>query len=269
MKLSTSCKLIVTLIFVIVLPFKTIQANITNTYEFRKTGNTAGQTSPLLDFSVDVLTAGLLEMQYFVNVTNDNIPGRHCSDVRLHILIDNSTVFTTDWLGYQGRVPALPLDTGLINLGPVTPGLHTLTLSPEGRVSGCNQGLLWGWGGTLKITTIPVQSAITVDIYPNRTPNRVFLSRNYTLYVSVLGSETFDVTTLNSSTVKFGKTGTEASPMRAPLIRDLNGDCYLDAMYGFMTYDCGFALGDTQGWLKGSTASGIPVEGSDSVLVYP
>jgi hypothetical protein len=111
--------------------------------------------------------------------------------------------------------------------------------------------------------------AVDIDIYPNRTPNRVFLSRNYTLYVAVLGGADFDVTTLNSSTVKFGKTGTEASPMRPPMIRDLNGDGKPDAMYGFRTFDCNFALGDMQGWLKGSTASGTPVEGSDSVLVLP
>jgi hypothetical protein len=120
-------------------------------------------------------------------------------------------------------------------------------------------------------TTVDVIStvAINIDIYPNRVPNRVFLSRNYTLYVAVLGSANFDVTTLNSSTVKFGKTGTEASPVRAPLIRDLNGDGYLDAMYGFMTFDCGFALGDTNGILKGKMNNGTDVEGSDSVLVYP
>ena len=115
------------------------------------------------------------------------------------------------------------------------------------------------------IATIP----INIDIYPNRVPNRVFLSRNYTLYVAVLGSANFDVSNLNSATVKFGKIGTEASPVRAPLIRDLNHDGYLDAMYGFRTFDCGFALGDTQGLLKGSTASGTDVKGSDSVLVLP
>lgn len=120
-------------------------------------------------------------------------------------------------------------------------------------------------------TTVTVIStvAINIDIYPNRVPNRVILSRNYTLYVAVLGSANFDVATINSSTVKFGKTGTEASPIRAPLIRDLNADGFADAMYGFMTNNCGFALSDTQGILKGSTASGTDVEGSDSVLVLP
>ncbi|MHC4356408.1 MAG: PKD domain-containing protein, partial [Planctomycetota bacterium] len=110
---------------------------------------------------------------------------------------------------------------------------------------------------------------IGIDIYPNRVPNRVMLSRNYTLYVAALGSATFDATSLNSATVKFGKTGTEASPVRAPLIRDLNGDGYLDAMYGFMTNSCGFALGDTEGILTGKLQDGTDAVGTDSVLVMP
>jgi len=84
-----------------------------------------------------------------------------------------------------------------------------------------------------------------------------------------LGSTSFDATTIDSLSVLFGRTGTEANPVRAPIIRDLNGDGLLDAMYGFPTFDCGFQLGDTEGWLTGFTLNGIPVDGSDSVLVSP
>jgi hypothetical protein len=167
-------------------------------------------------------------------------------------------------------------NVGWINFAPLG---NSVTIDYQGNFDG------WAWGENIgwihfqnpsipyKVQTawpvIPTVGSCGIDIYPNRTPNRVFLSRNYTLYVSVLGSDTFDVTTLNSSTVKFGKTGTEASPMRAPLIRDLNWDGFIDAMYGFRTFDCGFQLGDTEGWLKGYTVSGTLVEGSDSVLVLP
>jgi hypothetical protein len=115
----------------------------------------------------------------------------------------------------------------------------------------------------------PLLIEVTVDIYPNRVPNRVILNRNYTLYVAVLGSADFDVTNIDSSSVMFGRTGTEAGPVRAPMMRDLNGDGFLDAMYGFQTFDCGFQLGDTEGWLTGFTVDGTPIEGSDSVLVLP
>ena len=117
--------------------------------------------------------------------------------------------------------------------------------------------------------TVATTVSINIDIYPNRVPNRVLLSRNYTLYVAVLGSDTFNVTTLNSATVKFGKTGTESSPVRAPMLRDLNRDGKLDAMYGFRTFSCGFGAGDTTGILKGKLNNGTDAEGSDSVLVLP
>ena len=167
-------------------------------------------------------------------------------------------------------------NVGWINFAPLG---NSVTIDNQGNFDG------WAWGENIgwihfqnpsipyKVQTawpvIPTVVPINIDIYPNRTPNQVFLSRNYTLYVAVLGSADFDVTTLNSATVKFGKTGTEASPLRAPLLRDLNYDSFMDAMYGFRTFDCGFALGDTEGKLKGTTVSGIPVEGSDSVVVSP
>jgi parallel beta-helix repeat protein len=111
--------------------------------------------------------------------------------------------------------------------------------------------------------------AIGIDIYPNRTPNMVYLSKNYTISVVVFGSANFNVTTLNSSTVRFGRTGTEATPVRAPTIRDMNADGLPDAMYGFLTFKCGFQLGNTEGILTGSTTSGILIEGRDSVVVSP
>ncbi len=149
-----------------------------------------------------------------------------------------------------------------------TPGIYSFRVTAYDRVPLESSGTSVAYEFQLVI------EVINIDIYPNRTPNRVYLSRNYTLYVAVLGSDTFDVTFLNSATVKFGKTGTEASPMRAPMIRDLNGDGRPDAMYGFRTFGCDFAsdqIGDpdAKGLLKGSTASGTPVEGSDSVLVLP
>ena len=118
------------------------------------------------------------------------------------------------------------------------------------------------------MTVIRVTS-IDIDIYPNRTPNPVYLSRNYTIYVAVLGHADLDVTLVDPSSVRFGLTGTEARPVRAPTLRDLNRDGFVDAMYGFQTFDCGFQMGDNEGWLTGFTANEIPVVGSDSVLVSP
>ena len=115
--------------------------------------------------------------------------------------------------------------------------------------------------------TSPPSYEVGIDIYPNRTPNPVYLGTDYTIYVALLGAEEFAVTDVNSSTVRFGRTGTEASPVRAPAIRDINADGFDDALYGFLTFDCGFELGDTTGNLTGQIAGEIPIAGSDSVSV--
>jgi parallel beta-helix repeat protein len=114
-----------------------------------------------------------------------------------------------------------------------------------------------------------VVGKVDIDIYPNRTPNQVYRSRNYTLYVVVFGTAEFNVMDLDWTTVRFGRTGTEARAVRAPVLRDMNGDGILDALYGFMTFDCGFQLGDTEGVLTGKTTAGIDLIGRDSVVVSP
>jgi len=110
---------------------------------------------------------------------------------------------------------------------------------------------------------------LNIDVYPNRAVNQVYLSRNYTLYVVVFGTAQFNVMDLDWTTVRFGRTGTEARAVRAPLLRDMDGDGILDALYGFMTFDCGFRLGDTKGLLTGKFKNGTDASGEDSVFVSP
>ena len=92
--------------------------------------------------------------QYYVDI-DDDLTGAttaHCSDVKLHILLDGKEVHVTDWLGYEGRDPSLPLQTEKIMINKVPPGEHYVGLVPEGRVSGCNtQGYVLSWGGTLAV----------------------------------------------------------------------------------------------------------------------
>ncbi len=99
-------------------------------------------------FSVLVQTNSVLKIQYFV-------PTGHCSSARLNVFVDGTQVLTTGFLGWFGAPPpfnTLLLDTGLIDLGPVSAGSHTLSLKAEGQVSGCNSGSVVSWDGTLNIT---------------------------------------------------------------------------------------------------------------------
>ena len=103
-----------------------------------------------VDLPVRVLEqGGDVSFQYFVEIKDDLTPKiAHCSDVRLHVFLDGEKVLTTQWMGYDGRSPALPLQTNKITLHDVEKGGHDLVLVPEGRISGCNnEGFLFSWGG--------------------------------------------------------------------------------------------------------------------------
>jgi len=108
------------------------------TREFRVArggGTPDTQHSPQLDESVEFETAGELQMRF-------QVASRACSQIRLGVLVDNKLVKETMFFDE---------DTGMLNLGPVSPGKHTLTLRPEGRINGCNSGTLESWGGTLTL----------------------------------------------------------------------------------------------------------------------
>src|SRR5258705_6469286 len=96
---------------------------------------------PLL---VSVETGSVLQVQYTVRPT-------HCASVRVSFLVDGTLEATSDFLGWPGA-PApfsdLALGTGLVDLGPVSPGAHVVGVQAEGQVSGCNVGQLENWGGS-------------------------------------------------------------------------------------------------------------------------
>jgi hypothetical protein len=116
--------------------------------------------------------------------------------------------------------------------------------------------------------TIDSSHEMAIDIWPNRTPNPIYLSRPYTIYVAVLGSATFDATTLNPATVRFGKTGSEVAGF-GPFFFDINFDGKTDAFFGFPTIGSGIGLGDTQASVTATTFSGVCYEAADSIVVFP
>ena len=110
---------------------------------------TCTNTGQLCDppFSVSGETGSVLQVQYFVRST-------HCSSLRVHLFVDGTLKVTTGFLGWPGApspFAELPLDTGLVDLGPVAPGTHIISVQAEGQVSGCNSGQPSKWGGSLEV----------------------------------------------------------------------------------------------------------------------
>ena len=116
---------------------------------------TCTSTGQLCDppFSVSGEIGSVLQVQYFALST-------HCSSLRVHLFVDGTLKVTTGFLGWPGApspFAELPLDTGLVDLGPVSPGAHLISVQPEGQVSGCNVGKPFSWGGSLKVlTNVPI-----------------------------------------------------------------------------------------------------------------
>ena len=129
---------------------------------------TCTSTGQLCDppFSVSGEIGSVLQVQYFVRST-------HCSSLRVHLFVDGTLKVTTGFLGWPGApspFAELPLDTGLVDLGPVSPGAHLISVQAEGQVSGCNLDQPVSWGGSLKVLTNVPTSPLPTTVQPSDEP---------------------------------------------------------------------------------------------------
>ena len=176
----------------------------------------------------------------------------------------------------NGTEPSTPAWTKLNPTGALPLGryLHTAVFNPTTNrmtvfggtacVSGgactsssefSNLNDVWVLAGENRIVEIPV----AIDVEPGINPK----SRGVTP-VAILTTATFNAATVDSSTVRFGKTGTEASPAQVAL-EDVNGDGLMDMVLHFHTQQTGIVCGTTSASLTGKTLSGQAIKGSDPV----
>jgi len=106
--------------------------------------------------------------------------------------------------------------------------------------------------------------SVTVGVRPGSTNATINLSSQGRVPVAILTTADFDATTVNGATVRFGRTGTEASPTHWAL-EDVNGDGKLDIILMFPTQQTGIQPGDTQAVLMGRTRDGTPFRGFASI----
>jgi len=85
----------------------------------------------------------------------------------------------------------------------------------------------------------------------------------------LLGSDTFDVSAVDPSTVRFhpmGRCEQAAAPARYALT-DVNGDGYTDLILHFRTQEVGFQPEDTAACLHGYLSNGKHFCGHDTVII--
>lgn len=108
-----------------------------------------------------------------------------------------------------------------------------------------------------------------LDIEPGSDSNPINLAKEGVVPVAILHSSDLDpLIEVDEETLTFGRTGTEASPIRcSPEGEDVDQDGALDLVCHFETGQTGFQVGDTAGILRGHTLTGVPIEGRDVVRI--
>jgi len=113
---------------------------------------------------------------------------------------------------------------------------------------------------------------VTIDIKPGSYPNSINLGSNGNVPVAILGSPTFDVTTVNPYSISLAGAavnlkGKAQTPQAS--YEDVNGDGFMDLIVHVSTESLVVSEGDTEAILTGMTYDGIPISGKDSIRIVP
>jgi predicted alpha/beta superfamily hydrolase len=119
----------------------------------------------------------------------------------------------------------------------------------------------------------PSESAVPVqiDIKPWSDPNAIDPFSRGAVPVALLGSEAFDVSDVDVTTLAFGPEGAApAFDLTNPLVYwlshwDVNGDGTDDLLSYYHAAETGIAMGDSEACLTGETFDGVSFEGCDAV----
>ncbi len=119
----------------------------------------------------------------------------------------------------------------------------------------------------LQQVTLPVE----IDIKPGSDPNSIRLRNKGVIPLAILGTDTFDVTDVDVTTLEFGPGGAApAHDLTDPVVyadhlRDVNDDGFTDLVSHYLTQETGISAGDIEACVTGQTTGGVSIEGCDAV----
>lgn len=117
--------------------------------------------------------------------------------------------------------------------------------------------------------TFVAELVVNIDIKPFSDTNPINPSGRGVITVAVLGSETFDVTEIELTTVSFGPN--EAAPAHAVggHLDDVNQDGFTDLVSHYRIHDTRIIVGDEEACVTGETISRTAFEGCDAIQTIP
>jgi hypothetical protein len=105
---------------------------------------------------------------------------------------------------------------------------------------------------------------VSVGVRPRSDANRINPNSTKEINVAILSTDGFDATEVDSNTVRFGATGTEAVPIHVAR-RDVDGDGDRDMIVRFEIQDTGIKCGNTSATLTGQIPGGASIIGSSPI----
>ena len=112
----------------------------------------------------------------------------------------------------------------------------------------------------------PQAIQVTIDVKPGDTPTTLERTRDGFVPVAILSTAKFDALTIDPTSVRVGRTGTEAEPARS-MQTDVDRDDRLDLQVLVRVNDLGLACDTKTIRLTAKTTSGASVEGSEAVTI--
>jgi hypothetical protein len=109
-----------------------------------------------------------------------------------------------------------------------------------------------------------VGQPVIIDIKPGSDSNPINPQSKGVISVAILTTSTFDATTVDPLSVKFGPNEATEVHGRAHIV-DVNGDGKLDIVLHFNTQETGIQCGDISAFLTGETIGGQVITGFDSI----
>jgi hypothetical protein len=109
----------------------------------------------------------------------------------------------------------------------------------------------------------PIQDVV-IDIRPKSDANKIDPNSKGKIAVAIVTTNGFDAGNVDLNTVRFGATGTEASPI-VIVKRDFDRDKDRDLLLFFEIRDTEIECGDTSATLTGQTLDGLPIIGSSPI----
>ncbi len=110
---------------------------------------------------------------------------------------------------------------------------------------------------------------VSIDIKPGSDPNSINTFANGVIPVAILGSDTFDVSDVDVTTLAFGPAGAAPTHKAGGHLADVNDDGLTDLVSHYRTQETGIVFGDADTCLTGQTNDGTPLIGCDALNTVP